>query len=402
MAAAYYTASLNEVLVISYNVPVYWDDKFIGVIGIEIDYETLAREVENIKLYDSGYAFVLDEKGNFVCHPHLDSAALVNEDRPEAPDGLISNDSHVQYSYEGVKKTAVWMPLNNGMRLYVTVPTSEINRGWQSLVRNILLASFLTLLAVVAFTMRFANRLTQPLHQLTEAAKQVGNGNYDFALDYDKNDEVGILARTFEQLASKVKDNITSLNERINMDPLTSVRNKGAYAYCIQELQDSLDMSEEQEQAEFAIGVFDADNLKAINDTYGHAKGDLYLKTACNLICRTFQHSPVFRVGRDEFAVILRGEDYLNRNDLLAQFRKSREEICENAENEWDQVSVTLGLAVYDPTTDAGVIDVSRRADKLMYENKRIWKECSRRHRREDDGRRVQGVTQASPGGPKI
>ena len=50
----YLTENL-EVRVISYNVPVYWNEQFVGVIGIEIDYETLADEVKNIRLFDDGY-----------------------------------------------------------------------------------------------------------------------------------------------------------------------------------------------------------------------------------------------------------------------------------------------------------------------------------------------------------
>ncbi len=57
----YYTENLNA-RVISYNVPVYRKETFIGVIGIEIDYEMLAKEVEGIRIFDTGYAFILDEE----------------------------------------------------------------------------------------------------------------------------------------------------------------------------------------------------------------------------------------------------------------------------------------------------------------------------------------------------
>jgi diguanylate cyclase (GGDEF)-like protein len=129
----------------------------------------------------------------------------------------------------------------------------------------------------------------------------------------------------------------------------------------------------------FAIGVFDCDNLKYINDTYGHDKGDVYLTNASKLICRIFKHSPVFRIGGDEFAVILQGDDLNAREELLAEFRKIRAEICQAAENDWEQVNVTLGIAVYDSENDPAVIDVARRADQQMYENKRIRKEKRRK-----------------------
>jgi GGDEF domain-containing protein len=54
-------------------------------------------------------------------------------------------------------------------------------------------------------------------------------------------------------------------------------------------------------------------------------------------------------------------------------------EICQAAENDWEQVNVTLGIAVYDSENDPAVIDVARRADQQMYENKRIRKEKRRK-----------------------
>ncbi len=361
-----------DVRVISYNVPVYWKEQFVGVIGIEIDYETLAHEVENIKLYQSGYAFILDEDSNIIYHPNMDASLLHGEKIPVFSPDRVIGENHIQYIDEGIKKEAVWLPLSNGMQLYVTVPVSEINKGWQDLIWKILLASLAVLVGVSFVTMRFTSHLTKPLSALTEAAKQIEQGNYDIKLDYDKEDEVGLLTKTFRRLAAHTKEYIKSLNKQAYVDALTSVRNKGAYAAYIQKLQDQID--DPGERIEFAFGVFDCDNLKQVNDTYGHDKGDLYLKSSCRLICRIFQHSPVFRIGGDEFAVILQNDDFKNRDELIEQFKMEREEIMKKAANPWEQANVTMGMAVYDPENDPAVIDVARRADQRMYENKRFRK----------------------------
>ena len=72
----------------------------------------------------------------------------------------------------------------------------------------------------------------------------------------------------------------------------------------------------------------------------------------------------MFRVGGDEFAVVLQNEDYQRRSELTELFEKAADEICTTAENKWEQVSVTLGMAEYDPQSDSSVDDVIRRADK--------------------------------------
>ena len=171
-----------------------------------------------------------------------------------------------------------------------------------------------------------------------------------------------------ENKARKEEHIVDDLSKRVFVDALTSVHNRGAYNDRIQELQDQVDSGE---QLEFAIGVFDCDNLKRINDVHGHDKGDSYLKAASQLISEVFKNSPVYRIGGDEFAIILQGEDYRNRDSLTSIFEEKQKTVCDSAESCWDEIRVALGIAVYDPVIDLSVNDTSRRADKIMYENKR-------------------------------
>ncbi len=367
----YITDNLN-VRVISYNEPIYWRDTFIGVVGIEIDYTTMAEQVDHIKLYDNGYAFLNDAAGTIIYHPRMDVTVLSPEEMPKVPKGLLSDDAFIRYSFDGVEKQAVWLPLSNGMRLNVTVPVSEVNGNWQQLIAAILIVSVVLLIVFVLLTMRFTGHITKPLRELTEVAKEVNRGNYDFELASDASDEVGILTRAVDQLIRHLKVYITDLNNLAYADALTSVHNKGAYDISLQKLENELTMP--GDKPEFALGLFDCDDLKVINDRFGHDKGDLYLKSASALICSVFQHSAVFRTGGDEFAVILRGDDFKNREELVRLFEETSAEICAFAETEWEQVRVAMGVAVYDPFIDRTVEDVARRADQLMYENKRSRK----------------------------
>ncbi len=83
-----------------------------------------------------------------------------------------------------------------------------------------------------------------------------------------------------------------------------------------------------------------------------------------------FSHSPVFRIGGDEFAAILIDDDYRNREKLLKQFDESCTEKRRTETAVWEKVDVARGIAVYDPNEDGSVNDVVRRADKNMYEDK--------------------------------
>ena len=167
------------------------------------------------------------------------------------------------------------------------------------------------------------------------------------------------------------EDQVKDLNRKAYVDPLTMVRNKSAYNEYIKKLQDQLDRDE---VIDLAIGIFDCNDLKSINDQYGHEKGDIYIKNACSMICKVFGHSPVFRIGGDEFAIILMNSDFTNRDELVAQLDKKQEERNSVVKSSWERVHIAHGIAVYDHELDDELGDTARRADKFMYDNKRKMK----------------------------
>ena len=79
----------------------------------------------------------------------------------------------------------------------------------------------------------------------------------------------------------------------------------------------------------------------------------------------------MFRIGGDEFAAILRKQEYAQRDELIALFDQRCYDIRAVAVSPWEKVDIARGMAVYEPDRDGSVEDVIRRADELMYENKR-------------------------------
>ncbi|MBR1750941.1 MAG: GGDEF domain-containing protein [Ruminococcus sp.] len=159
---------------------------------------------------------------------------------------------------------------------------------------------------------------------------------------------------------------IALAKQKAYKDGLTGVKNKMAYLEALAELESTV---ESGEITEYGVVVFDVNELKTINDTLGHEVGDEYIKSACRIICRQFDHSPVFRIGGDEFVAILKGGDYAKREELVSAFRETIENNVENG-----SVVVASGLAVYDSSTDSSYNDVFKRADESMYEQKRALK----------------------------
>ncbi len=169
----------------------------------------------------------------------------------------------------------------------------------------------------------------------------------------------------------KEKKHLKALNsekELARRDELTGIKNKTAYKELEKSVQSNIDNG--MDYLPFAIVVSDANNMKKINDTEGHAAGDNYIKEASKLLCDIFDHSPVFRIGGDEFVVFLRGGDYSSRNDLI---EKLHARVRENLHSGSGPV-LAAGMAEYEPETDNLVSEILDRADRKMYEDKQRLK----------------------------
>ncbi len=174
-----------------------------------------------------------------------------------------------------------------------------------------------------------------------------------------------------EEVVKKEKEHLQELtlaNEIARRDSLTGIRNITAFHEYVKDLQKELD---QDEISEFGIIICDLNDLKLVNDTQGHKAGDELIIAACKLICRAFAHSPVFRMGGDEFVVILKGQEYVDRVPLLSSFRRQVEE---NARLGQGPV-IASGIAEYQADSDGTVDEVFKRADGQMYEDKMRLKE---------------------------
>ena len=121
--------------------------------------------------------------------------------------------------------------------------------------------------------------------------------------------------------------------------------------------------------------VCDINGLKYVNDTMGHAAGDRLIKDAGAMICGHFTHGDVYRVGGDEFVVLLQGEGYDEMTDVIRELnRRAEANIREGA------VVIAAGYAVLEQG-DGRLHDVFDRADQMMYERKKELKAMGARTR---------------------
>ena len=169
---------------------------------------------------------------------------------------------------------------------------------------------------------------------------------------------------------------LTALNTKLSMlmekDSLTFVKNRTAYDRYVKRLESQM-LSGDYEP--FAVVCFDINYLKQVNDALGHEAGDEYIRKCCKLICNTFKHSPVFRIGGDEFIAIAVHDDYAQRYECLTAMRERMAELDANPTiSPIDRISVASGMADSLEHVGDDYSAIFRRADTRMYENKRKMK----------------------------
>ena len=164
-----------------------------------------------------------------------------------------------------------------------------------------------------------------------------------------------------------MKTQVSHMDMLAYQDALTHVKNRAWY----EKTQTRIDESIINGNARFGIVMIDLNNLKKINDSYGHERGNDYIFGACHHICVTYDHSPVFRIGGDEFVVLLENRDYDNRQELLQQLKATFEIIqADETREPWEKYSAAVGMTIYDRNFDKSLNDVFKRADELMYKDK--------------------------------
>ena len=162
----------------------------------------------------------------------------------------------------------------------------------------------------------------------------------------------------------RMEQMMTDALKLASQDSLTGVRNRTAYDIDLEQLQKKL---ESGQQKEAGIVMVDVNWLKETNDQLGHSAGDELLKSVSDVVCGIYKHSPVYRIGGDEFAVILSFHDLRIRDKLINTARNT-------ASKTKFGVSFAIGMAVFDPH-DKSFDETIKRADDAMYLNKKEIKD---------------------------
>lgn len=242
----------------------------------------------------------------------------------------------------------------------VAVPRTTMLADVSNLVEMVTAAGLLALACALVIGMRVFGKVADEVHQLSNAVRSVGQGAIDTPIDSRRTDELGDLARTFQDM-----------RQELFTDKLTGASNRSA----LQHILNALTTQESQAHQPFAVLFLDLNLFKQLNDRWGHDNGDRALAEVAQRLRRQVRAADyVARLGGDEFVVVLR--DISTRDiasalaeKLVATISAPLTTLEGIPAGEIVHLGASVGIALY-PSDGKDVQSLLREADQQMYQDK--------------------------------
>lgn len=311
-----YKSTENHMNMVSYVKPLYAGGQLIGVVGLDVDFEGICKEVSYIHAYETGSAILIDEDGKVLYTgkqaPTIPQETIAQIIRTKG--GILQSafvDRQRIYNISSMK-------MRNDQYLVLVVPSEELNLERNRMIFTIILVTIAVSTVVILVI-------------------------------------TGMLKRMFQMS---------------HTDALTGADNRTAYLEKVDDIERWIHTGN---RARFSVIVFDINGLKAINDHCGHTAGDKLIIEGYQEIRKAFGRYNIYRIGGDEFAVIVEKgvNSYLEMK--VDEFRQTMRERSSRACGQADAVVISGGLAHYEAGTDTGYEDTFHKADMQMYEDKQSY-----------------------------
>ena len=342
------------------------------------------------------YDRYIDTEGNlylgWVSDDEFDAATAAQFYEIMRGDEIVYFEEKTEWGLDYTGAIPIRDGQGNGIAvLAVDIDISFINGMiFQYAAVNILMISLAGAVFIGIFLYWSRRNITQPIRRLEQSAvgfvdhshgqRDVGALSFD-APNMKTDNEIKSLSDAVVKMTEDMRDYVSdiisaekkaaNMQELAHRDSLTGIRNKTAYDNEMKRVGVKI----EDGVAQAGLAIVDLNFLKKINDTYGHDMGNIAIRKLSRMVCVIFDHSPVFRIGGDEFAIILRGTDYEHYSELEARFNAEIEAMAkDDSLPPWEKVSAAIGAAFYDPELDDSLDSLFKRADHVMYDRKKEMK----------------------------
>lgn len=344
----YYSTYLKR-YIISYLSPVYKDGVMVAIIGVDLDFQAFIDRLyaKPSEGEEHGMIILSDATGTVEYSPKkplgvplADKDIHLVDTSDKVAEASQTDNTMVTYTWDGQQSIAGIKGLRNGMnfidlrqipQIYDRTRKAFMQMGF-GLVAVCILASLLPLYMI--------SRLSERLQLVIEAAKEVGEGNYDVKLHDTQPDDIGELSRNFQAMAEKVaaaQGNLTYMSQH---DVLTGILNRMGLD------KEVADWLMAHPASHGALVSLDLDGFKFINDLHGHMAGDEALRTLARDLVESFGHDQIIgRNGGDEFVVFMKDTEPEQAEKVIKAFSSKVKTFTYDGETH--DFSVSIGYTLY-------------------------------------------------------
>ncbi|MFZ6747696.1 diguanylate cyclase domain-containing protein [Undibacterium sp. Ren11W] len=358
----------------------------VGVVATDLSLKQLTSFLESLPIPKGGIAYVMEASEELIASSLNEIAYVRNADstikRQLASEGssALMHLSALHVRQTMLSQLRLAQPLlqkieneNDDVHIAATllkggdglhwisvlaVPRSALSSEVESISKNSLMLGLVSIFGVLLIAYLLLARSMRDLRKLSEAAQSIGSGLPFKRVDIHRNDEIGVLAQSFQ-----------NMEQNLHFDTLTKLLNREAF---ISQLTFRSRRATDGVGLPFTLLFIDLDSFKEINDTYGHEAGDkVLIEIGKRLLSSIRKEDAAGRFGGDEFAVYLHGvADASILEQISSKLHKTLEMPIDLGNDKRGAVGISIGIAVY-PADGQAVDELLRVADMRMFEGKR-------------------------------
>jgi len=367
---------------------------FKGVIGLDINFVDFEKKLKEFALGKKVTIFIVDKLDSIILDSgkNNENFLLIRKYMQNLfPAEFSRGNYYIRDVALSTDVSRIRIKTPKGIIIFIKeyIPELELlmiggiyDRELTETARKIIMFGFLfTLLGLTITSIivnKFIKKLDSHIKIINTLIREISFGNYEKdekkMLEFiSENSELSTIRKEIETLQVSIEKRVINLKNSAITDSLTGVYNrKGLELFLITAMR----KYELFDNYGFSIIIFDIDNFKRINDTYGHIFGDKVLKLICKIfIENTEENDQIFRYGGEEFIILLH---HVNKNEGFRIGNRLKKLVEKNnfppplGMKKIIKITVSGGVAEYEKELD--IEQLIKKADVLLYKAKNSGK----------------------------
>lgn len=383
--------------------PVLENGKVVAVFGVDYLLTWIGETLSSVSDDQTGMVYITDDDGNLIASSRASDeifemvsgeSKLVSAN--ESANALIRQSADVTFG-DGIKE----LEINKNTYYSKAVKYQNFGLDWELTIllsKEIILSDMQVALNRIYNTMGISfilfiilaylmtRWITKPILKLNAASLRLAEGKFEFVSDEIRQDELGQLSRSFNEMAIKLTNVVSGLENQVEertkalqemneslsrlsySDGLTGLPNRRKF----DDFYESAYQANALKERHMVLLMMDLDNFKSFNDTYGHLAGDDCLRLVSQVMLNMFPHKKdlVARYGGEEFSAVLQGYSKDEALAICEQLRKRINEIDIVVDGVIIKVTISIGMVYFVPTDLSMMDEWIKSADFALYQAK--------------------------------